>query len=183
MNVNFDRTGVVSQGLSAYARQARAASWDRSASQPAGLPHRKTQTFSLGPFTLRYEEESLDLDALASAAREQLDRVRRFNFREALQAESQRAEGPQPDAAAAEFPVHSQLKQTETSEAAVYGPDARVRSLLAGSAEKASPGKGEPAAGQASGSIRARQALKAYLAALELVPAAPSPDGRLYKET
>ena len=89
MTVDTSPVRGANSGLSAYERQ-RGFESSGSFVVPTGS---KRRAFSLGPLTLRYEEEeSFDFSALARAASAQLERVRRFNFAEALQSESARAE-------------------------------------------------------------------------------------------
>lgn len=89
MNLQASPVRGASGGISAYERQ--------TVSEPpklsSMLTERKQREFSFGPFTVRYEEEeSFNFSALAKAAAAQLERVRRFNFSEALQAEAAKEE-------------------------------------------------------------------------------------------
>ncbi len=104
------------------------------------LTERKQREFSFGPFTVRYEEEeSFNFSALAKAAAAQLERVRRFNFSEALQTEAAKEEflrAPQTSTAAspASAPDFKDASLRElaakTSEALsglTYGANGRIR--------------------------------------------------------
>ena len=96
--------GSASGGWAAYEQQRETA----LSNAPAVIPARKERTFSFGPFTLRYEvEESVDFSALAKAAAAQVDRIRRFNFADALHTETTRA-----DLATASLPASESFDET-----------------------------------------------------------------------
>ncbi len=192
IHMSIGRLGPVNSGLSAYARQAPgpvpesvsgrvpesgAESITGQAENRSGILSRRTaQSFSLGPLTIRYEEESTDFNILAQAAQAQVDRIRRFNFTDALQTENERN---------ALKPLDLQSAgRLDGYTAATYGPDARMRVARPAPANTASTiGAAdlgaESVSGLASGA-RAKQALKAYLAALKM-SFAPGSEGRLLR--
>lgn len=88
---------------------------------------------------MRYEEEeSFDFSTLAKAASSQLERVRRFNFAEALQSEAARSEFSAGDEASAVSTMgapqlasgayESIARAAESLAGLSYGADGRIRS-------------------------------------------------------
>ena len=188
--------GVASGGMAAYEEQQRNTA---SAALPAAATERKERSFSLGPFTLRYEEEeSVDLSSLARAAAAQLGRVRRFNFAEALQTEAARADlllapptETDPAAAPAGYYPGGSLADLAAQAASAlenltYGADGRVRQPQtyspSGGQISRDTSAGAEESGPAASAAQARKALAAYLAADRAVFFAPGP-GRLISDT
>jgi hypothetical protein len=176
------RTSVVEtpdSALIAYAQSSRAPA---RVEAPAPVVSRKERSFSLGPFTLRYEEEEgVDFGALAKAAYAQLNRVRRFNFAESLQTERVRAEplydivaevdnlaapaGQLPDDALA-----SLIAATAAREHPTYGADGRMRQSRPYLSEPEQPNQSSAVSAATTSEVsaatfRAREALASYLAA------------------
>lgn len=178
MNMSVGRLGAVNEHLSAYQRQVREAVPEQAGSGSDVVSRRTAQSFSWGPLTIRYEEESLDFNALAEAAQTQVDRIRRFNFSDALQTETERGAFLSAAAVAPE--------KTAGQGAATYGPDARMRYALqssdgfATSPVSSDSGQESVSAPAASG-MKAKQALKAYLTALNM-SLGSSREGRLLQE-
>ncbi len=154
---------------------------------------RKERSFSLGPFTLRYEEEEgVDFSALARAAHAQVNRVRRFNFVEALQTEKARVElfsasptETDPAVAPTGYQVGDPLAAlaARAAENLTYGADGLVRrprlySSPSGRPDQAASGSAAEASGPSATTARAREALTAYLAAERAAGPAPR-TGRL----
>ena len=174
--------GAACSGWAAYEQQRETA----LSNAPAVIPARKERTFSFGPFTLRYEiEEGVDFSALAKAAAAQLDRVRRFNFADALHTETTRA-----DLASASFDETGQTGRTEaasgqfssaaldnlTARAAealqnlTYGADGRVREAQvylppSGRPDQAAAHYAAKTSAPSATTARTREALTAYLTA------------------
>ena len=178
--------GAANSGWAAYAQQRETA----LSNAPAVIPARKERTFSFGPFTLRYEvEESVDFSALAKTAATQVDRVRRFNFAEALQTETARADlaqAPfaqtgQTDAASGQF--SSSTLENLTARAAealqnlTYGADGRMREAQvylppSGRPDQAAAHYAAKTSAPSATTARTREALAAYLTAGQSAPQA-----------
>ena len=170
--------GVASGGTAAYEEQQRKTA---PAVLPAAATERKERSFSLGPFTLRYEEEeSVDFSSLARAASAQLSRVRRFNFAEALQTEAARAslllapptETDPAAAPAGSYPGNALADLAAQAASALenltYGADGRVRPAqyaYAGEEMSRTASGDAQASGPAASAVQARKALAAYLEA------------------
>lgn len=190
MTVRTFPVGAASGGPAAYEQRRRDTA---PAEAPAVATGRKERSFSLGPFTLRYEEEeSVDFSALASAARAQVDRVRRFNFVEALQTENARAElfsaaptETDPAAAPTGYQAVNPLAAlaARAAEELTYDADGRVRQpqlyiYPSGRPDQAASGSAAETSGSSATTARTREALTAYLAAERTVMVAPR-TGRL----
>ena len=171
--------GVASGGMAAYEEQQRNTA---SAALPAAATERKERSFSLGPFTLRYEEEeSVDLSSLARAAAAQLGRVRRFNFAEALQTEAARADlllAPPTETDPAVAPAGSYsggaladlaAQAASALENLTYGADGRVRRAQAYVSSRTEISRNASVEAEksypAASAAQARKALAAYLEA------------------
>ncbi len=126
MNLQASPAGAALGGISAYERQTA----PESPKTSPILTERKQREFSFGPFTVRYEEEeSFNFSALARAAAAQLERVRRFNFSEALQTEAAKEEFL---GAAQRSPAASPASAPDFKDASLRELAARTSEALAG---------------------------------------------------
>ena len=181
--------GAASSGWAAYEQQRETA----LSNVPAVIPARKERTFSFGPFTLRYSvEESVDFSALAKAAAAQVDRVRRFNFADALHAETTRA-----DLASASFDETDETGEAQTASGRfssstlenlaaraaealqnlTYGADGQVREARvylppSGRPDQAAAHYAAKTSAPSATTARTREALAAYLTAGQSAPLA-----------
>ena len=170
--------GAATDGLAAYEQQREAT----LSNAPAVVAGRKERVFSFGPFTLRYEEEeSVDFSALARAASAQVDRVRRFNFADALQTENTRADlasapmggNDHVFAAGGRFAgVINDLtaRAADALHNLTYGADGRICNAQiyfppGGRPDQAAAPYAAEASAPSTPTVRAREALTAYLAA------------------
>lgn len=182
MTVRNFSIGSANSGLAAYEQQREAGS-ALAAPVAAVSAGRKERSFSLGPFTLRYEEEvSVDFSALARAASAQLNRVRHFNFAESLHTESVRAElasvsleganaaqTPAGDFSAAALKGLT-ARAADALENLTYGADAQIRTPqlylpFNGRPDQAAASNAAEASEPSTTAARTREALMAYLAA------------------
>lgn len=194
MSTRIASSGSAGSGLAAYEQQ-------RATALPEPLPAaaaRKQRSFSFGPLTLRYEEEeSFDFGALARAAAAQINKVRRFNFAEALQTETARAELPvgalahsgleagAADASAAYVSDAALARASRRAASALadltYGADGRLKQAQlyfpADNQQAGQTGQGLSGEG-ALVTAKTREALTAYLTADRAARGAPLP-GRL----
>ena len=196
MSTRTSPFGAANSGWAAYAQQRETA----LSNAPAVIPARKERTFSFGPFTLRYEvEESVDFSALAKAAAAQVDRVRRFNFAEALQTETARADlavasfdatnETVGEAQAASGRFSSSTLENLTARAAealqnlTYGADGQVREAQvylppSGRPDQAAAHYAAKTSAPSATTARTREALAAYVTAAQTAPQA----GRLVSD-
>ena len=190
--------GAASSGWAAYEQQRETT----LSNAPAVIPARKERTFSFGPFTLRYEvEESVDFSALAKAAAAQVDRIRRFNFADALHTETTRADlasASPPDSASLNGTgqtdvtsgrFSSSTLENLTAHAAealqnlTYGADGQVREAQvylppSGRPDQAAAHYAAKTSAPSATTARTREALAAYLTAGQSAPQA----GRLVSD-